>query len=291
MKKITKVVIPAAGSGTRFLPATKAQPKEMLPIIDKPIIQYVVEEAVASGIRNVIIVTSWQKRSLEDHFDNSPELEKQLSERGKTKELKEIRRIASMANFIYVRQKGPYGNATPIISARHVLGDDEPFAVLWGDEFFNSNPPRLKQLLDVYEEYGNSVISAVRVPREDVSRYGIASIEPVRDNIYKMNSLVEKPTPETAPSDIATHGGYIFTPTIHKHLKNIKPGKDGELWLVDAVQSLMHDEPIYACVIKNGTYYDTGNKFEYLRANIDFALQRKDLSTPLRKDLQQIARE
>ncbi|MFA6099119.1 MAG: UTP--glucose-1-phosphate uridylyltransferase GalU [Patescibacteria group bacterium] len=281
MKKITKVVIPAAGYGTRFLPATKAQPKEMLPIVDKPIIQYVVEEAVNSGIKDIIIVTNSLKRSLEDHFDYSFELEHQLKEGGKLKEFEEVRRIAKMANFIYIRQKGPYGNATPVISAAHIL-DNEPFAVLWGDEFIYSNPPRLKQLLDVYDKYHCSVISAVRIPdKNDVSKYGIAEIKPVKDNVYQIMSLVEKPKPEEAPSNLATHGGYVFTPGIFKHLKDIKPGKAGEIWLVDAIKSLMQEEKVYACEIKDGHYYDTGNKLEYLKANIDFALQRDDLRQPL----------
>jgi UTP--glucose-1-phosphate uridylyltransferase len=279
-KKITKVIIPAAGFGTRFLPATKTLPKEMLPIVDKPVIQYVVEEAVASGIKDIIIVTSWQKKALEDHFDRSFELEKQLELAGKMELLEEVQRIAKMANFVYIRQKGPYGNATPIISASRIIGH-EPFAVLWGDEFFYSQPPRLKQLIDVYEKYGHSVISAVRVPKEDVSRYGIAEIKPIKGNTYQILSLVEKPKPEAAPSNLATHGGYILTPAAINCLNNIKPGKDGELWLVDAIKELMKKEPVYACEIKNSKYYDTGNKIEYLKANIEFALQRKDLKKPL----------
>ena len=279
-KKITKVIIPAAGFGTRFLPVTKAQPKEMLPIVDKPVIQYVVEEAVASGIEDIIIVTSWQKRSVEDHFDYSLELERQLEEAGKFEQLKQIREIARMANFIYVRQKGSYGNATPVISASHLV-QDEPFAVLWGDEFIYSQPPRLKQLLDAYYEYGHSVISAVRVPKEDVSRYGIADVKPIKNNIYQINNMVEKPEPEAAPSNLAAHGGYVFTPAILKHLRQLKPGKSGELWLVDAILSLIKEEPIYACEIKDAKYFDTGNKLEYLKANIDFALQRDDLRQPL----------
>ena len=279
-KKITKVIIPAAGFGTRFLPVTKAQPKEMLPIVDKPVIQYVVEEAVASGIEDIIIVTSWQKRSVEDHFDYSLELERQLEEAGKFEQLKQIREIARMANFIYVRQKGSSGNATPVISASHLV-QDEPFAVLWGDEFIYSQPPRLKQLLDAYYEYGHSVISAVRVPKEDVSRYGIADVKPIKNNIYQINNMVEKPEPEAAPSNLAAHGGYVFTPAILKHLRQLKPGKSGELWLVDAILSLIKEEPIYACEIKDAKYFDTGNKLEYLKANIDFALQRDDLRQPL----------
>lgn len=291
MKKITKVVIPAAGYGTRFLPATKAQPKEMLPIVDKPIIQYVVEEAVASGITDIIIVTNWQKRSLEDHFDYSFELEHQLKESGKLDKLQEIRRIAGLANFIYIRQKGPYGNATPVISASHFIGEDEPFAVLWGDEFFYSQPPRLRQLLDVYERYGCSVISAVRIPeKNDVSKYGIAEIKPVKDNVYQILSLVEKPKPDEAPSNLATHGGYVFTPGILQYLNKIKPGKDKELWLVDAIKMMMEHEKVYACEVINSRYYDTGNKLEYLKANIDLGLQREELREPLMQYLKTITK-
>jgi len=286
-QKIKKVIIPAAGFGTRFLPVTKAQPKEMLPIVDKPIIQYVVEEAIASGVKDVIIVTSWQKRSLEDYFDYSLELQKQLEERGKWDLLKKVKKIAEMANFIYVRQKGPYGNATPVISASHLV-EDEPFAVLWGDEFFYSKPPRLKQMIEVYEKYGHSVISAVRVPKEDVTRYGIAEIKPIKDNIYQIISLIEKPAVDQAPSNLATHGAYILNPSIIKHLKNLKPSKDGELWLVDAIKELIKEEPVYACEIKNSKYYDTGNKLEYLKANIEFALQRDDLKEPLTEYLKSL---
>lgn len=286
--KITKVIIPAAGFGTRFLPFTKAMPKEMLPIIDKPVIQFVVEEAIAAGIKDVIIVTSWQKRSLEDHFDYSLELERQLESSGKLEMLKQIRRIPEMANFIYIRQKGPYGNATPVISARHLV-EHEPFAVLWGDEFFHSNPPRLKQMVEAYEKYGHSVISAVRIPnKNDVSKYGIADIEPVEDNIYRIKSLVEKPKPDEAPSNLAAHGAYILTPGIMDSLRKLQPGKDGELWLVDAIKDLMTREPVYACEVKNSKYYDTGNKLEYLKANIEFALLRDDLSEPFRQYLKSL---
>lgn len=287
-RKITKAIIPAAGFGTRFLPATKAQPKEMLPVVDKPIIQYVVEEAVAAGIQDIIIVTSWHKRSLEDHFDHSLELENHLRESGKTEMLKQIQEITEMANFIYVRQKGPYGNATPVISARHLV-KNEPFAVLWGDEFFRSNPPRLKQMVEAFEEYGHSIISAVRIPnKKDVSKYGIADIKPIKDNIYKINALVEKPKPEEAPSNLAAHGAYLFTPTILDCLRQIKPGQGGELWLVDAIKLLMEKEPVYACEIKNSKYYDTGNKLEYLKACIDLALERDDLRQPLLDYLKEI---
>lgn len=280
-QRIRKAVIPAAGLGTRFLPATKAMPKEMLPIVDKPIIQYVVEEAVASGITDIIIVTSSGKRSLEDHFDYPYELEKKLEEAGKHEQLAEIRRIAGMANFIYVRQRGPYGNASPVLTAKHII-NDEPFAVLWGDEFIAANPPRLKQMIDVYEEYGKAVISAVRIPNPaDVSNYGIADVETVKDKVHKIKRIIEKPKAEDAPSNLAAHGAYIFNPDIFDHLKALKPGKGGELWLVDAINALMQVDDVYAKEIENGEYYDTGNKFDYLRANIEFALQRDDLKEKL----------
>ncbi len=281
MQKIRKAVIPAAGLGTRFLPATKAMPKEMLPIVDKPIIQIVVEEAVASGIEDIIIVTSSNKRSLEDHFDYPYELEKKLEEAGKHEQLAEIRRIASLANFIYVRQRGPYGNASPVLTAKHIVGE-EAFAVLWGDEFIHATPPRLKQMVDVFQEYKKSVISAVRIPKpEDVSKYGIADVETVKGTVHRIKQIIEKPKLEEAPSNLAAHGAYILTPDIFAHLKALKPGKGGELWLVDAINSLAKVDDVYAKEIEHGEYYDTGNKFDYLRANIEFALQRDDLRDKL----------
>ncbi|RJO59375.1 UTP--glucose-1-phosphate uridylyltransferase [Candidatus Parcubacteria bacterium] len=288
MQKIRKAVIPAAGLGTRFLPATKSMPKEMLPIVDKPIIQYVVEEAVASGIQDIIIVTSANKRPLEDHFDYPYELEKKLEESGKFEQLEEVRRIATMANYIYVRQRGPYGNASPVLSAKHII-NNEPFAVLWGDEFIHAKPPRLKQMVEVYEKYGKSVISAVRIEnREDVSKYGIADVEPVAEKVFKIRQIVEKPKPADAPSNLAAHGAYILTPEIFPHLSALKPGKGGELWLVDAINSLMKADDVYAKEIEGGEYYDTGNKFDYLRANIEFALQREDLKDRLAAYLKKI---
>jgi UTP--glucose-1-phosphate uridylyltransferase len=288
---IRKAVIPAAGMGTRFLPATKAMPKEMLPIVDKPIIQYVVEEAVASGITDIIIITSSNKRSLEDHFDYPYELEKKLEEAGKLEQLAEIRRIAGMANFIYVRQRGPYGNASPVLTAKHLIGE-EPFAVLWGDEFIAANPPRLKQMIDVYEEYGKGVISAVRIPNpQDVSKYGIADVETVKDKVHRIKRIIEKPKADEAPSNLATHGAYIFNPDIFDHLKALKPGKGGEVWLVDAINALMKVDDMYAKEIEDGEYYDTGNKFDYLRANIEFALQREDLKEKLMAYLRKRVKE
>jgi len=284
--KISKAIIPVAGFGTRFLPATKAMPKEMLPVVDKPIIQYVVEEVVAAGIRDIIMVTGWHKRAIEDYFDYPFELEKRLEDAGKQKELDEMRRIAEMANFIYVRQKGPYGNATPVFCCRHLLDKDENFVVIWGDEFIYSNPPRLVQMMKVYEKLGGAVISAVRVDKKDVSRYGIAQVEKVSGNIFRIKKIVEKPSLDKAPSNLAAHGAYILPGKIFPILQSLKPGRGGELWLPDAIEALIESGyPVYACEIKNGHYYDTGNKLEYLKANIDFALKRSDLADGLKKYL------
>lgn len=276
--KIRKAVIPAAGYGTRFLPMTKASPKEMLPIIDKPIIQYVVEEAVASGIEDIIIVTGYNKRAIEDHFDHCLELENYLEKAGKIEQLEEIRKIAEMANFIYIRQKGPYGNGTPVLNAEPIIGK-EPFAVLWGDEFIYSQPPRLKQMIEVFDKYHDPVISGVRIKNKaDLAKYGIAKIRPVEEAVFEIEEIVEKPNPDEAPSDLATHGAYILTPDIFEALKNLKPGKGGEIWLVDAINALKKNHKIYAREIKEGKYYDTGNKLEYLKANVDFGLKREDIN-------------
>jgi UTP--glucose-1-phosphate uridylyltransferase len=286
-KTIKKAVIPAAGFGTRFLPQTKALPKEMLPIVDKPIIQYVVEEAVASGIEDIVIVTGWHKRAIEDHFDYPFELEQRLKAWGKKDLLNEVRRIADMANFIYIRQKGTYGNGTPVLSAAEVIGN-EPFVVLWGDEFIYSNPPRAKQCIEAFEKYNHPVISAVRVEKKDVSRYGIVDVTKVEDKIYQISKLVEKPKLEEAPSNLAAHGCYVLTPDIFEELKNLKPGKGGEIWLTDAIKNLMAKRPIYAKEIENGKYYDCGNKLEYIKANIDFALKHKDLASGLKDYLKNL---
>lgn len=282
--KIRKAVIPAAGYGTRFLPATKAMPKEMLPIVDKPIIQYVVEEAVAAGIRDIVIVTGWNKRSIEDHFDFPFALERYLRESGKEKQAEEVRAVAEMANFIYVRQKGPYGNGTPVLNARHVIGD-EPFAILWGDEFIYSDPPRLKQMIDVWEKYEVPNISAVRVPQESVSKYGIADVSPVQDGVFKINKLVEKPKAGEAPGNLAAHGAYLMPPRLFEILEQTPLGKDGELWLVDAIATLAKEQDVYAVEIKNGKYYDTGNKLEYLKAVVEFGLKHPELQGDFRNFL------
>lgn len=287
MNKIRKVIIPAAGFGTRFLPQTKAMPKEMLPIVDKPVIQYVVEEAVASGIEDVVIVTGALKRAIEDHFDvPNAELIKNLQNGGKEKLLEDIQRISEMANFIYIRQKGPYGNGTPVLSAEPAI-DNETFAVVWGDEFIYSTPPRLAQMIKVYEKYGGAVISAVRIKnKEDLRRYGIAKVTPVEGNVFKIEKIVEKPEPEDAPSDLATHGAYILPPQIFDILRNQKLEKDGELYLSVAIDNLIKTGyPVYACEIENGKYYDTGNKIEYLKTVVEFGLMHKDINGEFRKFL------
>ncbi|MFW5703267.1 MAG: UTP--glucose-1-phosphate uridylyltransferase [Patescibacteria group bacterium] len=277
---INKVIIPAAGFGTRFLPQTKAMPKEMLPIVDKPVIQYVVEEAVQSGIEDIILVTGSNKRAIEDHFDKpGQDLIQNLVDGKKQHMLDELTRIAEMANFIYIRQKGPYGNGTPVLSAESVI-DNEPFAVLWGDEFISAKPPRLKQMIEVYKKYPGIVISGVRIQKkEDLKRYGIADLEPIEGNIHKIKQIVEKPDPEDAPSNIATHGAYILPPEIFDALRRIKPGKGGEIWLVDAINLLMEEGMgTYTVVVDDAKYYDTGNKLEYMKTIVDIALKHPEIN-------------
>lgn len=287
MNKIRKVVIPAAGFGTRFLPQTKAMPKEMLPVVDKPVIQYVVEEAVASGIKDIIIVTGSLKRAIEDHFDiPNADLIKNLQSSGKAKLIGDISKISEMANFIYIRQKGIYGNGTPVLSAEPVI-ENETFAVIWGDEFIYSNPPRLSQMIRVYEQYGGAVISAVRIKNKgDLSRYGIAKVKKIEGNVFRIEEIVEKPDPHKAPSDLAAHGAYILPPEIFGILRVQKPGKDGEIYLPVAIDSLIKTGyPVYACEIENGKYYDTGNKLEYMKTVVEMGLQHPDINGEFREFL------
>lgn len=289
-KKITKALIPAAGFGTRFLPQTKAMPKEMLPIVDKPVIQYVVEEIVASGVNNIIIVTGATKRAIEDHFDApSEDLVQNLKNGNKQQVLEQIEHISNMANFIYIRQKGPYGNGTPVLAGEAVI-EDEPFAVLWGDEFIASTPPRLAQMIQVHEKYGGMVISGVKIDKkEDLKRYGIADLEPVEGNVFKIKKIVEKPDPDLAPSNIATHGAYILPPEIFEALKRLEPGQGGEIWLVDAINLLKEEGiPLYAVVIENGKYYDTGNKLEYMKTVAELAINHPEVGEEFRKHLQRL---
>jgi UTP--glucose-1-phosphate uridylyltransferase len=285
--KIRKLVIPVAGLGTRFLPATKAQPKEMLPIVDKPIIQYVVEDAVRSGITDIILVTGPSKRAVEDHFSPNYELVNLLKKQGKEEVAEEVKKIADMANFIFIRQKGPYGNGTPVLCAKDIIGE-EPFAVMWGDEFFYTpKKPQLKQLMDVYEKYGDPVLTAYEVDDKGTEKHGIIDALEVEDSIFQVKNIVEKPGAKKAPSRLASLGGFVFTPDIFEALENTKLGKDGELWLVDAVFKLLKKRPIYAKKIE-GVYYDTGSKLGYLKANVDFALRDNKLADDFRDYLRSV---
>jgi UTP--glucose-1-phosphate uridylyltransferase len=286
MQKITKAVIPVAGYGTRFLPATKAQPKEMLNIVDKPVIQYIVEEAVASGITDIVLVTGVGKRAVEDHFDHNLELYGWLKKTGKDETLKHLKDIAEMANFIYIRQKGPYGNGTAVLNAKKIIGD-EPFALLWGDDMFYGKKPRLAELMKVYEKYGDPVLTACRVTPKETSKYGILDSVKVEDNIHQVKKIVEKPAPGTAPSNLATVGGYIFTPDIFEELEKTKIGKAGELWLTDAASRLLKKRPFYACEV-SAKYYDVGSKIGWLTANVDLALERNDLREDFLKHLKKV---
>jgi len=287
MSKIRKLVIPVAGLGTRFLPATKAQPKEMLPIVDKPIIQYVVEDAVKSGITDIIMVTGPSKRAVEDHFSPNYELVNLLKKQGKEDVAEEVKKISDMANFIFIRQKGPYGNGTPVLCAKDVIGD-EPFAVMWGDEFFYApQKPQLKQLMEVYEKYSDPVLTAYEVDDKGTEKHGIIDALEVEDSIYQVKNIVEKPGPKKAPSRLASLGGFILTPDIFEALENTELGKGGELWLVDAIFKLLAKRPVYAKLIK-GTYYDTGSKLGYLKANVDFALRDKKLANDFRDYLRSV---
>lgn len=286
-KLVKKAIIAVAGFGTRFLPATKAMPKEMLPIIDKPVIQYVVEEAVASGIEDIIMVTSHAKRPVEDHFDHNEELERWLASTGKDRALEEIRNIGKLANFIYVRQKGPYGNATPVLNCRHLIGD-EPFAVFFADEVFTGKKPRLKQLIDTYEKYGDPVISAIKVDTEGTKKYAI--IDPsaeVERGIYQMKGLMEKPGPEKARSRLGSIGTYVLTPDIFDEIARMKPGHGGEYFLPDAISKLLKKRPVYAKLLE-GNYYDTGSKIGWLKANMALALERKDMKADVKKMLKEL---
>jgi len=281
IQHVKKVIIPVAGYGTRFLPATKAMPKEMLPIIDKPVIQCVVEEAVASGIEDVILVTSMSKRAVEDHFDDNHELEAWLKRTKKDSVLEEIQRIGKLANFVYVRQKGPYGNATPVLNCKHLVGN-EPFAVLFGDELFTGKVPRLRQMIQTYERYGDPVLGVIPVDAEGTKRYGI--IDPaaeVEEGVFQLKGVVEKPGPEKAPSRLAAIGAYVLTPDIFDAIKRTKRGHGGELVLLDAIFTLMKSRPAYAVALE-GTYHDTGSKLGWLMANVSEALRRPDMADETR---------
>src|SRR5690349_10899549 len=276
---IRKAVFPAAGLGTRFLPATKAQPKEMLPLVDKPIIQYGVEEAVAAGIDNIILVTGRGKNAIEDHFDVSVELETFLEARGKREQLDEIRKISNMINFAYVRQGEPLGLGHAVLVTRELVGD-EPFAVILGDDVIDANPPAIKQLIDVFARLDGPVLAVERVPRDQISSYGVVAIEPnanLGDGVYQVRDLVEKPAKEDAPSDLAIIGRYVLTPDIFPCLAKTKSDRTGEIQLTNGLRELLKSRPIYACEVK-GVRHDTGNKLGFLKAVVYFALRRPDLA-------------
>ncbi|SHR98536.1 UDP-glucose pyrophosphorylase [Mycobacteroides abscessus subsp. abscessus] len=279
MKKVKKAIIPAAGLGTRFLPATKAMPKEMLPIVDKPTIQYIIEEAVASGIEDIIIVTGKGKRAIEDHFDNSFELEQNLIEKGKFELLSEVQKSSQMADIHYIRQKEPKGLGHAIWCARKFIGN-EPFAVLLGDDIVQAEKPCLKQLIDQYERYQASVLGVQKVPMEEVSRYGIVNGNEIGERIFSVNSLVEKPKMEEAPSNLAIMGRYILNPRIFDILGDQGPGAGGEIQLTDAIAGLNHYEAVYAYDFE-GTRHDVGEKMGFIQTTIEFALQKEELRSDL----------
>ncbi|MDD3244204.1 MAG: UTP--glucose-1-phosphate uridylyltransferase GalU [Eubacteriales bacterium] len=286
MKKITKVVIPAAGLGTRFLPATKAQPKEMLPVVDKPTIQYLIEEAAAAGVHDVLIITSRNKRAIEDHFDRSVELELLLQEKHKDDTLEQVRAISDMANIFYIRQKQALGLGHAILCAKEFIGD-EPFAVMLGDDIVHSQTPCLKQMIDCYETYGGSVIGGQSVPWDEVSRYGIIAGQDVADNVKRVTRLVEKPAREEAPSNLAVLGRYVLDGGIFPLLEQTKPGKGGEIQLTDALDELARRQSVYALNFE-GRHYDIGNKLGFLQATVEYALRDEQVSQAFRRYLTDI---
>lgn len=284
--KVKKAVIPAAGLGTRFLPATKAQPKEMLPIVDKPTIQYIIEEAVVSGIEQILIITGRNKKSIEDHFDKSFELEEQLKSSGKEELLDLVQDISNMVDIHYIRQKEPKGLGHAINCARIFVGN-EPFAVLLGDDVVDSKKPCLKQLMECYEEFNTSILGVQEVPEKDVSKYGIIKGCQVKDRVYKVEDMVEKPQAKEAPSNIAILGRYIITPDIFDILSAIEPGKNNEIQLTDALKVLMSKENMYAYNFE-GRRYDVGDKLGFLEATVEFALKNENLQENFMKYLQSI---
>ncbi|CEN89111.1 UTP--glucose-1-phosphate uridylyltransferase [[Clostridium] sordellii] len=276
-KRVRKAIIPAAGLGTRFLPATKSQPKEMLPIVDKPTLQYIIEEAVNSGIEEILIVTGRSKKSIEDHFDRSIELELELEQKGKLDMLKIVQDISNMVDIYFIRQKEPKGLGHAIYCAKSFVGD-EPFAVLLGDDIVDSDKPCLKQLIGAYDEYNTSILGVQEVAKENTDKYGILDVKHIEDRVYKVNDMVEKPKVEEAPSNIAILGRYIITPAIFEILENQKPGKGGEIQLTDALKTLGEHEAIYAYNFE-GKRYDVGDKLGFLKATVDYALKRPELKS------------
>lgn len=294
-KKITKALIPAAGFGTRFLPQTKAMPKEMMPLVDKPIIQRVVEELVDAGIETIVIVTGWNKRSIEDHFDNNFELEEKLLAGGKQKELDLVRKISDLAEFVYIRQKGPQGNATPILNVKHIMGDD-PFMLFFGDDFIDAEPSRAKQLIAAYEKYGSTILAAGKAKSEgDYKKYGFVGGDDLGGGVIRVKSIIEKPgSSGSSPSDTAVMSGYIFTPDIYEPLERAKETlEEGqELVYTFGVQDLIDQGiPVHAVEIKDAIYRDTGNKLEYLKTIVEYGLKHEDFGEDFRNYLENLALE
>lgn len=275
--KIRKAIIPVAGMGTRFLPATKAQPKEMLTLVDKPVIQYIVEEAVEAGIEQIIFITSQTKRAIEDHFDTNYELEHRLAEKGKTKLLEQIRDVTKLASFVYIRQLEPKGDGHAILHAKDLVGDDEPVAVLFGDDIVDAKVPCIGQLMKVYERYRDPVIAVQRIPKEEISNYGVVDAVETAKRTYEVKGFVEKPSPEEAPSDLAVIGKYIITPEVFRALEVAKPSKGGEIRLADAFRALIGERSIYAYDFE-GTRYDCGNKMQFLVAAVDYGLKHAEVN-------------
>ena len=287
--QVQKAVFPAAGLGTRFLPATKAQPKEMLPLVDKPLIQYVIEEAVQSGIQSVTIVTGRGKNAIEDHFDVSYELESVLAQRGKDTELEDMRRISNMLDVSYVRQKEALGLGHAIKMARDVIGS-EPFAVMLGDDIIDAEVPCLKQMMSLFEKLQSSIIATCAVPQADVSHYGIIRGYPLDGydgRVYRIEDVIEKPPRDEAPSNLAIIGRYILTPEIFDAIENTDAGSGGEIQITDAIRLLLEQQPVYAYMF-DGTRYDAGDKLGFLKATVEFALKRDDLGADFRKYLQSL---
>ncbi|MFC1656376.1 UTP--glucose-1-phosphate uridylyltransferase GalU [Patescibacteria group bacterium] len=287
MKKVRKAVIPVAGFGTRFLPQTKAMPKEMIPVMDKPVIQYIAEEAVNSGIEEIIFITSANKRAIEDHFDKSFELEYLLKKKEKIEELEQIKKIHNMAKFVYTRQSEPLGLGHAILCAKNIVGD-EPFVACLGDDIVDGKAPACKQLIDIYEKYESPVVGVFEVPKNEVNKYGV--IDPKKefeDKAIECKGLVEKPEIQSAPSNLAIGGRYVFTPDIFQTLEQTKPGKGGEIQLTDAMQTLAKNRQFMAFKY-DGIYHDCGNKLNYLKTVVKFALRDKDIGPELKKYIQEL---
>jgi UTP--glucose-1-phosphate uridylyltransferase len=287
--RITKAVFPAAGLGTRFLPATKAQPKEMLPLVDKPLIQYVIEEAVAAGIRNITIVTGRGKNAIEDHFDVSYELERVLEAREKTDQLRQVRLISNMINVLYVRQKEALGLGHAILVARDAIGS-EPFGVMLGDDIIDSPSPCMKQMIDLFEKLQASIIATCEVPHGEIQHYGVirgVPVEGFNGRVYRVQDVVEKPPASEAPSNMAIIGRYILTPEIFNVLEKTRTGRGGEIQLTDGIRTLLEQQPVYAYMFE-GTRYDAGDKLGFLKATVEFALRREDLGDEFRAYLKSL---